>query len=312
MLTREKNNPRRYNDFQTSFRKLFYGEKVQKISVDGGFSCPNRDGKRGTGGCTYCNNASFSPVFAERAGSIREQIEKGKSFFSHKYQGMKFLAYFQSFSNTYAQIEILQKMYEEALETPEVVGLVIATRPDCLGNEVLDYLAEIAKDHYLMLELGLESHLDKTLKLINRGHTYAESVYALEEASKRNLHTTAHLILGLPGERREDWIDQARVISQLPVENLKLHQLQIHRGTVMAQEYMKNPGSFTLFTAEEYISLVVDYLELLNPRITVERFTSQAPADWVIAPSWGLKNYEFTAKVEKMLAQRDTWQGKKS
>ncbi len=300
----------RYNNFQASFRKTYGDEKVQKISLEGGFTCPNRDGRRGKGGCTYCNNEAFSPAISSVRESITRQMEEGIRFFSHKYQGMKYLAYFQSYSNTYAPLPLLKQMYEEALTCPGVVGLVIATRPDCLGDEILDYLAGLSGSTYLMLELGLESHLDATLERINRGHTFAESVTAVEEASGRGIRTTAHMILGLPGETPEDWLDQARVISGLPVENLKLHQMQIHKGTVMSHHYRKNPSQFPLFTADEYASLVVEYLELLNPRITVERFTSQAPADLLVAPAWGIKNYEFTAMVEKLLQHRDTWQGR--
>ncbi len=300
----------RYNNFQTSFRKISGDEKVQKISLEGGFTCPNRDGRRGKGGCTYCNNEAFSPGMTGIRESITRQMEDGIRFFSRKYQGMKFLAYFQSYSNTYAPISVLKPLYEEALAYPGVVGLVIATRPDCLDEEILDYLAELSAKTYLMLEVGLESHLDITLERINRGHTFAESVTALEAASRRGLLTTAHMILGLPGETHDDWLEQARVVSRLPVDNLKLHQMQIHKGTVMAFQYRKDPSQFRLFTAEAYASLVVEYLELLNPRITVERFTSQAPADLLIAPAWGIKNYEFTAIVEKLLEQRDSWQGR--
>ena len=303
-------HPGRYHNFQLLFRKLINGEKVQKISLETGMTCPNRDGTRGKGGCTYCNNEAFTPPVAGSQKSIACQMEEGIRFFSRKYQGMKFLAYFQSYSNTYAPLPVLKQLYEEALAYPGVVGLVIATRPDCLDAEILDYLAELSGKTYLMLEVGLESHLDATLERINRGHTFAESVTALEAAAQRGIRTTAHMILGLPGETHDDWLEQARVVSRLPVDNLKLHQMQIHKGTVMAFQYRKDPSQFRLFTAEEYALLVVGYLELLNPRITVERFTSQAPADLLIAPSWGIKNYEFTAIVEKLLEQRDSWQGK--
>jgi hypothetical protein len=191
-----------------------------------------------------------------------------------------------------------------------VLGLVIATRPDCLGNEVLDLLAELSKKCYVMLELGIESVKDETLKRINRGHSWEESVRALEETSRRGIHNCAHLILGLPGEKYEDFIEQARVISSLPVENIKLHQLQIHTGTKMAKEFAEFPEDFPMFKVESYVELVVDYLEHLKPSIIVERFVSSAPGKMVIAPKWGLKNYEFVAKVEKRLIERDTWQGR--
>ncbi len=306
----------RYNSFGPLFRDFFGGEKVQKISVEGGFTCPNRDGSRGRGGCTYCNNEAFSPALEAIGGvatcerRVTLQLEEGIRFFSHKYQGMKYLAYFQSYSNTYAPVERLRALYGEALAYPGVAGLVIATRPDCLGAEVLDLLAALSEQTYVMLEVGLESHLDRTLKEINRGHTFAEAVKALENAAARKIRTTLHMILGLPGESHDDFLDQARVISQLPVDNLKLHQMQIHRGTVMARQYSRDPSRFGLFGAEEYAALVVDYLERLNPAISVERFTSQAPPELLIAPSWGIKNYVFTAMVEKLLEERDTWQGR--
>lgn len=300
----------RYNSLGPHFRRKFGGVKVQKISIEGGFTCPNRDGTRGKGGCTYCNNAAFSPTIHNSRLPVGQQLEKGIAFFSHKYQGMQYLAYFQSFSNTYAPVEHLRSLYGEALAFPGVAGLVIATRPDCLSEAHLDYLAELSEKSYLMLEIGVESHLDKTLTLINRGHTFSESVRAIENAAARKIRTTAHMILGLPGEDYHDFMEQASVISQLPVDNLKLHQMQIHRGTVMARRYETDPSSFHLFTAEEYASLVVDYLEHLNPAISVERFTSQAPEDLLIAPSWGIKNYVFTHLVEKLLEERDSWQGK--
>ncbi len=302
-------HPRRYNDFPSHFRRLFH-QRVQKISLDTGFTCPNRDGTKGRGGCTYCNNKSFNPTYCDLDNSVTQQLERGMDFFSGKYPEMMYLAYFQSYTNTYAPLGNLKRLYEEALQHPKVVGLVVATRPDCVNGEILDYLAAIAKDTYVMVEYGVESHLDRTLKLINRGHTFAESVNALEETSRRNIRTCAHLILGLPGESRDDFLEQAKIISQLPVENLKLHQLQIQRGTAMAGEYGQHPGRFNLFTVNEYVELVVDYLERLNPAIVVERFVSQSPAGLLIAPGWGLKNFEFVAKVDKRLIERDTWQGR--
>jgi len=303
-------HPGRFNDFRIRFTSFFKGEKIQKISVDPGFTCPNRDGSKGFGGCTYCNNAAFTPYFSAVKYSVSQQLETGIGFFAHKYPEMKYLAYFQSFSNTYAPVERLRILYEEALSFPGVRGLVIATRPDCIDEEKAGYLASLAKDHYIMLEIGIESHLDTTLKKINRGHTFSDSVKALYIAARWNLNTTAHLIIGLPGETRKDWLDQARTISELTVGNLKLHQFQVHKGTAIAERYSRYPDEFHLFTADEYIETVADYLEILNPAITVERFTSQAPSDILIAPAWGLKNHEFTARVKKRLQERNSWQGK--
>jgi uncharacterized protein len=254
-------NNRRYNDFQSTFRDIFPGIKVQKISVNGFFTCPNRDGTKGRGGCTYCNNASFSPYFPAGKNSVTEQITKGIRFFSRKYPDMKYLAFFQSYSNTYGPLNYLKELYEEALSYPGMLGLVIATRPDCISTEVLDYLAELSSRYYIMLEFGVESHLNTTLEKLNRGHTFEDSARAIREAALRNIRTTAHVILGLPGEDREDWLAQAEAISHLPVNNLKMHQLQIHRHTAMARLYAENPAAFRLFTEDEYSQTVVDYLE---------------------------------------------------
>ena len=300
---------RRYNDFPTYFRNLF-DERVQKVSVDAGFTCPNRDGVKGLGGCAYCNNKTFKPTYCNLENTVTAQVETGIDFFARKYKSMKFLAYFQAYTNTYAPLENLKILYEEALRHPKVVGLVISTRPDCLQTELLDYLEELSKKVYVMVELGVESHLDKTLNAINRGHSFDESVRAIEETARRGINNGAHMILGLPGESRDELIDQARVISQLPVKNMKLHQLQIHKGTMLEKQFAEKPDAFRLYTAEEYIELVVDYVEELNPNIIIERFISQAPPEMLIAPKWGLKNFEFVAKVEKRLKERDTWQGR--
>lgn len=302
-------NNKRYNDFSGHFRRMFNG-RVQKISIDAGFTCPNRDGSKGVGGCTYCNNRTFSPGYCDLKKSVTIQLDEGITFFSRKYNSMKYLAYFQSYSNTYAPLGNLKSLYSEALAHPEVVGLVIATRPDCVTTEILDYLQYLSEKYYVMLEFGIESHLDSSLKKLNRGHSFAESEWALRETGKRKIHNCAHLILGLPGETEKDWLEQAKVISELPVENLKLHQLQIHKGTRMNREYEQNPEQFHMFAVEEYLDLCVRYLELLDPQIIVERFVSESPDRLLVAPRWGLKNFEFTAKLEKLLEERDTWQGR--
>jgi uncharacterized protein len=300
---------KRYNAFP-AYARLHFQKRIQKISVDAGFTCPNRDGTKGTGGCTYCNNQAFSPPYCDPTESISSQLQKGIDFFSGKYPSMHFLAYFQSYSNTYAPLDVLKKKYNEALRHPKVIGLVIATRPDCLEPEVLDYLADLSCSCYIMLELGIESHLNATLERINRCHTFQDSVHALEETRRRGIRTCAHMILGLPGEEREHFLDQARAVSRLPVDHLKLHQLQIHKNTILEKQYRKSPGDFHLFTAEEYTERVVDYLEQLNPRIIVERFISQAPPEWLVAPRWGIKNYAFVERVNKKLEERNTWQGR--
>jgi len=300
---------RRYNDFPTYFKSVFK-ERVQKVSVDAGFTCPNRDGSKALNGCSYCNNQTFKPDYCRLEKSITEQLNQGIHFFARKYDSMQFLAYFQAYSNTYASVDVLKERYEEALAVEKVIGLVIGTRPDCLTEEVLDYLGELSKKYYVMVEFGVESVKDETLLRINRGHDFEEAQWAIRETARRGIHNCAHLILGLPGETRADFLNQAREISRLPVENLKLHQLQVHKGTRMAVEYAQKPEDFELFEVDEYIELVIDYLEVLNPYIILERFVSQAPKDLLIAPKWGLKNFEFVAKLEKRLAERNTWQGR--
>lgn len=300
---------KRYNDFSGYFKRKF-DSRVQKISIDAGFTCPNRDGSKGRGGCSYCNNETFSPAYCDLEKSVTLQLNEGIDFFSRKYNSMKYLAYFQSFSNTYAPLDHLKRLYEEALSHPDVIGLVIATRPDCLTLEILDYLQQLAEKVYIMVEFGIESHKNSTLERINRGHTFEESVVAIRETARRKIHNCAHLILGLPGETEADWLEQAREISRLPVENLKLHQLQIHKNTRMYTDYLQSPDSYSMFTVEAYLDLAVRYLELLNPSIVVERFVSESPDKLLVAPRWGLKNFEFTAKLEKLLEVRDTWQGR--
>lgn len=303
----EKNKP--YRDFG-NFLKEIFPYKVQKISINAGFTCPNRDGKKGFGGCTYCNNQTFSPEYCHTEKSVKEQLEEGIRFFSRKYPEMKYLAYFQAYTNTYDEIDRLIAKYEEALSFPDVVGLIIGTRPDCMPNELLDYFSTLSQNKFVMIEYGLESTSDRTLIRINRGHTHAESEDAILRTTDRGIYTGVHLILGLPGECKEEILHHADVLSALPITTLKLHQLQLIRHTRMAKEFEETPEEFHLYTADEYIDLVIDFMERLNPRIVVERFVSQSPKELLIAPDWGLKNFEFTAKVNKRIAERNTYQGR--
>ncbi|MDR1860789.1 MAG: TIGR01212 family radical SAM protein [Bacteroidales bacterium] len=292
-----------YNDFSIFLQRRF-GVKVQKISVNGGFTCPNRDGTKAWHGCTYCNNAAFSPAYCGSEASISAQIDAGIRFFGHKYPDMHYLAYFQSYSNTYAPLDTLRRRYEEALANGKVLGLVIATRPDCISEATLDLLAGLAERCFVMVEYGVETTNDSTLQRINRGHTFAESRQAICSTVVRNIPVCAHLILGLPGESRSDILNHADAISQLPVTALKLHQLQIHTDTAMAAAYTANPASFHLLTVDEYIALVADFLARLRKDIYIERFVSQAPPEMVVAPKWGLKNHEFTALLTRELRRR--------
>lgn len=290
--------------------KTEFAERVQKISINAGFTCPNRDGSKGTGGCTYCNNQTFSPEYCKPSKTVRQQVEEGIAFFHHKYQAQYYLAYFQSYTNTYDSVDKLRAIYEEALSYPNVVGLVVGTRPDCVSDELLDYFARLAEKYYVMIEYGIESTNDKTLEFINRGHDFACAVQAIRETAKRGIRTGAHIILGLPNEDRETILSHAGKLSQLPLTVLKIHQLQLVRGTKMAKQFDEHPEWFRLYTADEYIDLAIDFLERLNPKIAVERFVSQSPKELLIAPDWGLKNFEFTAKIEKRLEKRNTWQGR--
>ena len=300
----------RYLNYNTVLKSEF-SERVQKISINAGFTCPNRDGSKGTGGCTYCNNQTFSPEYCKPAKSVSQQLEEGITFFNHKYEAQKYLAYFQSYTNTYDKLENLTKIYEEALKNPKVVGIVVGTRPDCVSDELLDYFAELNKRYYVMIEYGVESTCDETLQLINRGHDYACAEDAIRKTAAIGIRTAAHLILGLPGESRETILSHAVNISRLPLTAIKLHQLQLVRGTVMARQFTDHPEKFNMMTAAEYIELVIDFMEIMNPQIAVERFISQSPPALLIAPDWGLKNFEFVSKIEKRLEERDTWQGKK-
>lgn len=299
-----------------AWMKNRFGCKVQKISIDAGFSCPNRDGKIGRGGCVYCNNATFNPDYCTNTAgrvsqeerilltteNIKSQLAKGKEFFSRKYPEMKYIAYFQSYTNTYDDIEALKQMYEAALSVPDVVGISIATRPDCVSDELLDYLEELSHRTFLTMEYGVESLNDKTLKIINRGHTSECSINIIRNTHARGIIVCAHLILGLPGESREEILRQEEIINSLPIDFLKLHQLQITKGTIL-EHRPDLIEQCTLYTPEEYIDLVVEYLSRLRSDIIIERFTSQSPAELLVAPRWGLKNYEFTNLLNKRLAE---------
>ncbi len=302
---------KRYRDYPSFFKTLFQ-DRVQKLSIDGGFTCPNRDGRKGTGGCTFCNNRSFNPEYCRPTLSVTQQIEAGRQFFAHKYTGQKYLAYFQAYSNTYAPLEVLQQKYEEALTTPDIVGLVIGTRPDTVEDSILDYLEELARRYYICIEYGVESANDDVLKHVHRGHTFAEAENAILKTAGRGIRIGAHLIFGLPGETKESMLEGAIRLCESPIDVLKLHQLQIVRDTQMANEYLSNPSHFQLYTMEEYLDFVVEVIEHINPDVYLERFINQTPSEYLIAPTWGIKNFEFTAKLDKRLKEKNTWQGKKN
>ena len=295
-----------YNDYGTWLRQRF-PYKVQKISVDAGFTCPNRDGRLGTGGCIYCNNDSFNPSYCQREKSVKQQLVEGKEFFRRKYPEMRYMAYFQAFTNTYSTLDHLKSLYEEALDVEDVVGLVIGTRPDCIDDTLLDYLTQLARQTMVTLEYGIETANDDTLRLIRRGHDFQCVRDAVERTKGRGIVIGGHVILGLPGEDAEESVRQATIMSKLGLDVLKIHQMQIIRGTRLAQMYAENP--FHLYSPEEYSELIVRYLEHLSDDMVVERFASQSPKEMLIAPKWGLKNYELTNLIVNKMKREGRRQG---
>lgn len=300
-----------YSSFAAEAREKF-GSRVQKLSIHAGFSCPNRDGSKGIGGCKYCLNEAFNPSYCQRGYSIKQQIEEGKKFHQNRYRNAKFyVAYFQTYTNTYADLETLKSMYEEALSCEGIVGIVIGTRPDCLPEEVLQYLEELSKRCYLRLEIGIESLYDKTLKRINRCHTAAETLEAYTRAAAHSLPCTAHLIIGLPGESDEEILQEATMLSSYPaLDSLKLHQLQIIKNTIFEKEYQENPSDFRFYTLEEYIDLVIDFLERLSPHIKIERLAGEVPPRYIAGPYFDLRSERITERLIERMKERGAYQGR--
>ena len=295
-----------YCDYGTWIRSRF-PFRVQKISVDAGFTCPNRDGRISTGGCIFCNNRTFNPSYCDSRRSVSQQLEEGKRFFARKYPDMKYLAYFQAYTNTYASLDRLKALYEEALGVDDVVGIVIGTRPDCVSDELLDYLSALNERTFLIVEYGIESANDLTLQFINRGHTFEQSRQAISKTHQRGILTGGHIILGLPGEDAEESIRQASLISALDLDILKIHQMQIIRGTALERIYEQKP--FHIYSVDEYIRLIASYIQHLRKDLVLERFASQSPPELLVAPHWGLKNYEFTNLLINYLRQHKIYQG---
>ena len=302
---------RRFNAYSNYFRD-FFGGRVQKVSIDAGFTCPNRDGKVSEGGCTYCNNDAFNPSYCTPEKGIRWQIEEGVKFHKKRYRrAIGYLAYFQAYSNTYAPVSQLKAIYEEALSYPGIIGIVVGTRPDCVDTGKLDYFSELSKKTHVIIEYGVESCYPKTLKRINRGHDFEISKWAINETAARGIKTGAHFVFGLPGESREEMMDEANIISALPLTTVKFHQLQIIKGTIMEKEYENNPAEFNLFTWDEYREFMISFLERLSPEIIVERFTSEAPPGLIASPRWGKKRSDGLMNLfEERMRELDTWQGK--
>lgn len=297
-----------YRDFSEYFSARF-PFKVQKISLNAGCTCPNRDGSTGTGGCTYCNNRSFSPEYTARLKPIGEQMQEGMAFFAHKYPQMRYLAYFQSYTNTYGDRQALQAMYATALAQPGVVGLVLGTRPDCMDEEWLRYFADLRERTHVLIEYGVESTLDRTLRRVNRGHTFSQAAESIRRTSEHGLPCGAHLIIGLPGESRDDFRHHIDELNNLPITSIKLHQLQILRGTIMGRDYMRDPERFRLMSADDYLEIAIDLLRHMRPDLYVDRFVSQSPPDLILAPGWSIKNYIFTNKLVNTMLNRGYRQG---
>lgn len=302
---------RRFNAYVSYFQRE-RGTRLQKISIDAGFSCPNRDGTVGTGGCTFCRNDAFNPSYCQPEKSITQQINEGIEFHHTRYRRADgYIAYFQAFSNTYAKLELLQKLYGEALAHPLVEGISIGTRPDCMSDEILDYLREVSRTKLVNVEFGVESCYDNTLERINRGHTFAQARDAIERTARAGLHAGGHFIFGLPGESMEDMLAEAPVISALPLKSVKFHQLQILKGTPMEKENSEKPWDFVKYSLEAYIDFIVDFLERFNPDIMIERLSGEVPPRYLAAHGWGLiRNDQVLQKIEQRLLERDTWQGK--
>ena len=302
---------RPYNSYAAYFRRLF-GSRVQKVAVDAGFSCPNRDGTISVGGCTFCNNSAFTPSYCTPTKSVAQQIDEGIEFHRRRYRtATRYLAYFQAFTNTHAPLDKLRELYDQALQNPLVAGVVIGTRPDCVDEQKLDYFAELSRKCYVALEYGIESCNDSVLTSINRGHDYATAIRAVNMTAERGIHCGAHFILGLPGQSDEELIAQTDKINALPLTTVKFHQLQIFRGTVMAEQYDANPASFRFWSIEEYIDLFSEILARLRPDIVVERFASEAPPRYHYGKNWGLvRNETLWMMLERRLLEKEIYQGR--
>lgn len=294
-----------YTDYSEYLSQIFPGKKVQKISVDAGRSCPNRDGTIGRDGCLYCDNRSFTPSYCSPGNSISRQIELGKDFFRRKYPTMCYLVYFQAFTFTYGvSAAETERIVGEALSQKDVVGAVIGTRPDCFSPEIADILAGFNRTAPVMMEFGAETSFDRTLERINRGHTWGQTVEAVELASSRGLRCGLHLIAGLPGETLEDTLVTVEKACRLPVDSLKLHQLQLIKGTPLWRQWHEGVSDISVLSLGEYLDFCCRVVEVVPRRIAIERFLSQAPPAMVEVPSWGLKNHEFTNLLISKLSGR--------
>jgi len=302
---------RRFNAYADYIKKKL-GGRIQKLTIDAGFSCPNRDGTVGEGGCTFCLNDAFNPSYCSPEKSIAQQISEGKAFHAKRYRRAgKYLAYFQAFSNTHAPVKILEKKYREALNCEGIMGLVIGTRPDCMDENKLALLQSLSEKYHVVVEYGIESVFNRTLKRINRGHTFEDTLSTLIMTAARGIQTGGHLIFGLPGESRGDMLNSASQISRLPIDSIKFHQLQIFKGTTMESEIRNNPDDFVVFSESDYLDFMVEYIEVLNPRIILERIAGETPPRYGVQKPWGPRYDQVLLKFEKLLEKRNTWQGRR-
>jgi len=290
-----------------------FGARMQKLSIDAGFSCPNRDGSMGQNGCTYCDNQAFNPSYCTPQKSVLQQIEEGIEFHSRRYRRAEgYLAYFQAYTNTYASLEKLREIYQPAIEHPMIKGIIIGTRPDCIEDDTLHYFTELSKKIFVSIEIGIESIHDKTLNRINRGHDFQCTVDALHRIRANNIHAGAHFIFGLPEETPELWLKDVEIINKLPLHSIKFHQLQIIKGTQMEKEYFANPGQFHSFTMDSYIEFIVRFVEKLNPNFAIERFAGEVPPQYLSVNNWGTIRYDVVLqKIIKEFEKQGSWQGKK-
>ncbi len=303
---------RRFYSYKQFLQEKF-GARIQKLTIDAGFTCPNRDGTVGTGGCTFCLNDAFNPSYCTPVKTVKQQLEEGIQFHQNRYRRAdSFLAYFQAYSNTYLSLDELKRKYDDALQHPDVKGIVIGTRPDCIDEEKLDYFAELNEKMFISIEYGLESIHNETLEHINRGHNFEQSVNALQMTQSRGIHTGAHFIFGLPFETPEVWMKDVHIINQLPINSIKFHQLQIIKGTKMEAEFAANPERFHLFSMDNYIPFIVDFVEYLSPTLVIERFAGEVPPRYLAVNTWGTTRYDVILnKIEKEFEKRDSFQGKK-
>jgi radical SAM protein (TIGR01212 family) len=289
-----------------------FGGRVQKLTIDAGFSCPNRDGTKGKGGCTFCLNDAFNPSYCTSQKSISQQISEGIAFHEKRYRrATKFLAYFQAYSNTHAPVDKLAGLYEEALGIEGVIGIVVGTRPDCMDDEKLEFFRRLAEKHHVVLEYGIESVYNKTLMRVNRCHTFEETVDTINKTANKGIHIGGHVIFGLPGESRHEMMQSAAILSSLPLNSIKFHQLQLFKGTAMEQEFYKNSGDFMLFPEKDYLDFMVEYLELLNPQFVVERIAGETPPRYAVSQPWGPRYDQILVRFENLLKERNSWQGKR-